>query len=173
MKTIEVISGVRYTPEHFLTHMGKVKKLNYIEFSHINTIYSLCWVFQFRVALPVTRKTTRYAGYYGGFEESTMVPGKLRFLPAHRPIEVDDAQILADKLTEEQALKATWDYNKLDIIRKFRSLNAPPVLEAYTVERVYKPMYVIRCYNRELRDTKYRVLDALSGDLDGIQVCGE
>ncbi len=168
MKTINVITGVRYKPEHFLERMGRSKRLSYIEFSHINTAYSLCWVFQFRVALPVTKRTSRYAGYYGGFEESTMVPGKLSFLPAYQPAEVEDSQVLADRLTGDQAMALTWEYNKLGIIRKFKSLNAPPVLEDWAAERLYKPMYVIRFYNRDLQETKYKMLDSLSGDLEDI-----
>ncbi|MGE4277795.1 MAG: hypothetical protein AB7E30_11565 [Lawsonibacter sp.] len=136
----------------------------------MNTVYSLCWVFQFRVALPVSKKTTRYAGYYAGFEESTMVPGKLNLLPAAQPKEVENSQILADKLTEDQALGQAWDYNKMGVMRKFKSLNAPPILADYVVERLYKPMYVIRFYNRNNQETKYKVLDSLSGDLEEILV---
>lgn len=170
MKSIQVLTGVRYKPEQFLAHMNKKKKLAYIEFSHVNTVYSLCWVFQFRVALPVTSKTTRYAGYYGGYEESTMVPGKLKYLPSFEIQEVEESQILADKLTEEKAAQLTWTYNKRDIIRKYRSLHEPPILEKRKTERVYKPMYVIRFYNKELKESKYKVLDSLSGDLEDIQI---
>lgn len=168
MKTIHVITGVRFKPEHFLERMAKSKKLSHLEISHVNTIYSLCWVFQFRVALPVTKRTTRYAGYYGGFEESSMVPGKLRFLPAFQELEVEDSQILAEKLTEEEALRKTWEYNKMDIIRKFRSLNAPLQRESYQTERLYKPLYVMRFYNKDVQETKYKVLDSLTGDLEDI-----
>lgn len=170
MKTINVITGVRFKPEHFLERMAKSKKLFHLEISHANTIYSLCWVFQFRVALPVTKKTTRYAGYYGGFEESSMVPGKLRFLPAFQELEVEDSQILADKLTEEEALCLTWEYNKTDIIRKYRSLNAPPQRESHRTERLYKPLYVMRFYNKNVQETKYKVLDSLTGDLEDILI---
>lgn len=170
MKTIQVITGVRFRPEHFLSRMARTKKLSHIEFSHVSTVYSLCWVFQFRVALPVNKKTTRYAGYYAGFEESTMVPGKLNLLPASQNQEVEDSQVLSDKLTEEQALGQAWDYNKMGIIRKFKSLNAPPILANYVAERLYKPMYVIRFYNRDIQKTKYKVLDSLSGDLEEILV---
>lgn len=172
MKSIKVITGVRFKPEHFLNHMAKAKKLSYIEFSHVNTAYSLCWVFQFRVAFPVSKKTTRYLVYYGGFEESVMAPGMLRTLPASQEMEVEDSQVLADKLTEEQAKDLCWKYNKMGIIRKYKSLHAPPELESYVVERVYKPMYVMRFFNKELKETKYKVLDSLSGDLEDIIVQG-
>ncbi|MEA4932272.1 MAG: hypothetical protein VB071_01575 [Lawsonibacter sp.] len=99
-----------------------------------------------------------------------MVPGKLNLLPASQPKEVEDSQVLSDKLTEEQALGQAWDYNKTGIIRKFKSLNAPPILANYVAERLYKPMYVIRFYNRGLQKTKYKVLDSLSGDLEEILV---
>ena len=172
MKSIKVITGVRFKPEHFLNHMAKAKKLSYIEFSHVNTAYSLCWVFQFRVAFPVSKKTTRYLVYYGGFEESVMAPGMLRTLPASQEMEVEDSQVLADKLTEEQAKDLCWKYNKMGIIRKYKSLHAPPELESYVVERVYKPMYVMRFFNKDLKETKYKVLDSLSGDLEDIIVQG-
>ena len=172
MKSIKVITGVRFKPEHFLNHMAKAKKLSYIEFSHVNTAYSLCWVFQFRVAFPVSKKTTRYLVYYGGFEESVMAPGMLRTLPASQEMEVEDSQVLADKLTEEQAKDLCWKYNKMGIIRKYKSLHAPPELERYVVERVYKPMYVMRFFNKDLKEIKYKVLDSLSGDLEDIIVQG-
>ena len=168
MQEISVITGVRFKPETFLDHMAHSKKLAHIQCSHINTVYSLCWVFQLRVMLPVTKKAERYAGYYAGLEESTMCPGKLRILPSSHTETVQEAQILADKLTEEQALAITWDYNKRGIIRKYKLLNAPPVLEDHVTERLYKPMYVIRFYNTQLNEAKYKVLDSLSGDLEDI-----
>lgn len=76
MKSISVLTGVRFQPEHFLQHMKKSKKFSYIDFSYVDTLYSPCWVFQLRVAIPVTKSVKRYAGYYAGFEESTMTPGK-------------------------------------------------------------------------------------------------
>ena len=170
MMTIDVITGVRFQPEHFLQRMAKSKKLSYIEFSHVNTVYSPCWVFQFRVALKASKKVTRYAGYYAGFEESTMAPGKLSILPSSHEEEVEAVQILADKLTEEEAAKRTWEYNKTGILRKFKNLNAPPVLEDYKVEKMYKPLYVIKFYNKELDDVRYKVLDSLSGDLEDITI---
>ena len=74
MKSISVLTGVRFQPEHFLQHMKKSKKFSYIDFSYVDTLYSPCWVFQLRVAIPVTKSVKRYAGYYAGFEESTMTP---------------------------------------------------------------------------------------------------
>lgn len=170
MESISVLTGVRFQPEHFLAHMKKSKKLSYIDFSYVDTLYSPCWVFQLRVALPVTKKVKRYAGYYAGFEESTMTPGKLTRLPGSHTVEVDESRILPTKLTEEQALAQAWDYNKLWVIRKFKSLNAPPELEDHKAECVYKPMYLMRFYNRELGETKYKVMDSLSGDLEDIEL---
>lgn len=170
MKQICVINGVRYGPEHFLKHMAKQKKLSYIEFSHVSTLYSLCWVFQFRVLLQVNKKTERYAGYYGGLEESTMMPGKLSRLPFGKLMEIEENCILSDKLTEEKALSMTWEHNKLAILRKFKNLYAPPVMADHVTERIYKPMYVIRFHNKELNEDKYKLLDSLSGDLVDISV---
>ena len=99
-----------------------------------------------------------------------MMPGKLRFLPAFQALEAEDSQVLADKLTEEEALRLTWEYNKTDIIRKYRSLNAPPQRESHRTERLYKPLYVMRFYNKDLQETKYKVLDSLTGDLEDILI---
>ena len=82
LKKIDVLRGLRYSPEMFLKRMEKSKKLDGITIRHVNTLYSLCWVFQFLVALKATRKTTRYAGYYAGFDEIAMSPGKLAMLPS-------------------------------------------------------------------------------------------
>lgn len=168
MESIPVLTGVRFKPEHFLEHMQKSKKLSYIEFSYVDTLYSPCWVFQLRVALPVTKTIVRYAGYYAGFEESTMTPGKLARLPGSHAVEVDESRILPRRLTEKEALDQAWEYNKLGVIRKFRSLNAPPVLADYKAECVFKPMYLLRFYNNELDEEKYKVMDSLSGDLEDI-----
>ena len=170
MATIHVLKGLRFMPEMFLKRMNKSKRLRNIEVTHVNTIYSLCWIFQFRILLRATRKTTRYGGYYAGFDESVMSPGKLARLPSAEEQEVDDATVLADKLTEEEALERTWVYNKRGILRKFRNLYAPPELADYVVERYYKPLYLFSFYNTELDETKYRVLDSLTGDLEEIDI---
>ena len=170
MSRIPILKGVRFTPEMFLKRMERSRKLKQIRVRHANTIYSPCWIFQFRVAIPVTKKTTRYAGYYAGFDESVMAPGKLAILPAAEETEVDPVQILEDKLTEEQALQEAWEYNKTGIIRKFRALKAPPQLEDYVAERCYKPLYIFEFYNPELDEKKYRVLDSLTGDLEAISI---
>lgn len=170
MESIQVLTGIRFRPEHFLNRMSKSKKLSHIDFSQVGTLYSPCWVFQLRVALPVNRRITRYAGYYAGFEESTMTPGKLSVLPGSHLEEVDPSQILPHKLTEQQALDMVWEYNRVGIIRKFKSLNNPPVLEDCKTECLYKPMYVMRFYNRDLQEEKYKVLDSLSGDLEDIEI---
>ena len=60
MKSISVLTGVRFQPEHFLQHMKKSKKFSYIDFSYVDTLYSPCWVFQLRVAIPVTKSVKRY-----------------------------------------------------------------------------------------------------------------
>lgn len=43
MKSISVLTGVRFQPEHFLQHMKKSKKFSYIDFSYVDTLYSPCW----------------------------------------------------------------------------------------------------------------------------------
>jgi hypothetical protein len=170
MAKIEVLKGIRFTPEMFLKRMKKSKKLKNIEVKHMNTVYSLCWIFQYRILLQASKNTTRYAGYYGGYDESVASPGKLALLPAAEEKEVPDVCILADKLTEEEALKASWEYNKRDVTRKFRNLYAPPVLEDHKTDRYYKPLYIFEFYNKELDEKKYRILDSLTGDLDEIQI---
>ena len=99
-----------------------------------------------------------------------MTPGKLAMLPSCEPAEVADACVLQDKLTEEEALQRSWEYNKTGIFRKFRNLNAPPVLEEYMAERMYKPLYLFGFHNTELDEKKYKVLDSLTGDLEDIDI---
>ena len=99
-----------------------------------------------------------------------MTPGKLAMLPSCEPQDVAEACILQDKLTEEEALQKSWEYNKTGIFRKFRNLNAPPVLEEYVTERMYKPLYLFEFSNTELDDKKSKVLDSLTGDLEDIQI---
>lgn len=155
MAEIKVLKGLRYTPDMFLKRMAKSKKLkDTITMRYVTTLYSLCWIFQLRIALQATRKTTRYAGYYAGFDEIAMTPGKLAMLPSCEPQDVAEACILQDKLTEEEALQKSWEYNKTGIFRKFRNLNAPPVLEEYVTERMYKPLYLFEFYNTELDEKK-------------------
>jgi len=170
MAKIEVLNGVRYKPEMFIKRMNRSRKLEGIECRHINTLYSLCWVFQLRIMLQATKKTSRYAGYYAGFDESVLSSGKLAFLPSATEQTVDDICVMADKLTEEEALEKTWEYNKMGVLRKFKNLYAPPVLEDYVVERFYKPLYVFEFYNPQVNETKYKILDSLTGDLDDINI---
>jgi hypothetical protein len=170
MSEIMVLKGLRYTPEMFLDRMNRSKKLENITCRHINTIYSLCWIFQFRVAIQVSKKTTRYAGYYAGYDESVLSPGKIAVLPSAEPLETDDVCILHDKLTEEEALDQAWEYNKKGIIRKYKSIYAPPVLEDHRTDRFYKPLYVFEFHNLSLDEKKYKVLDSLTGDLDDIRI---
>jgi hypothetical protein len=170
MAKIEVLNGIRYKPEQFIKRMNRSKKLEGIECRHINTLYSLCWIFQLRIMLQATKKTCRYAGYYAGFDESVLSPGKLAFLPSATEKEVDDICVMADKLTEEEALAKTWEYNKMGVLRKFKNLYAPPELEDYVAERFYKPLYVFEFYNPEVDETKYKILDSLTGDLDDINI---
>lgn len=171
MAEIKILKGLRYTPEMFLKRMAKSRKLkNTITVRHAGTLYSLCWIFQFRIALQATRKTTRYAGYYAGFDEIAMTPGKLAMLPSCESASVSEPCILQDKLTEEEALQRAWEYNKTGIFRKFRNLNAPPALEDHITERMYKPLYLFEFYNTQLDEKKYKVLDSLTGDLEDIDI---
>lgn len=170
MTEINILKGLRYSPEMFLNRMARSKKLQGITCRHINTVYSLCWVFQFRIAIPVSRKTTRYAGYYAGFDESVLSPGKLSHLPAGELNSVEDVCVLADKLTEGEALQKAWEYNRTAILRKYKSLYAAPVLEDHVTERFYKPLYIFEFYNSAVDEKKYKVLDSLTGDLDDIRI---
>lgn len=167
---IEVLNGVRYQPEQFLARMEKSNRLKGVKVCHVNTIYSLCWVFQYRIRMQASKKSVRYGGYYAGFDESVMAPGKLAMLPSATSMEVPDECVLADKLTEEEALRESWEYNKRGVLRKFRNLYAAPELEDYVAERFYKPLYVFSFYHEEYGETKYRVLDSLTGDLEEIQL---
>ena len=172
MALIQVITGVRFTPEMFLRRMEKSRRLQKqkVTCRYVNTLYSLCWVFQFRVRMQASKKTVRYAGYYAGFDESVLSPGKILMLPSGEEQEIADLYVLPDKMTEEKALQEAWNYNKKGIIRKFRNLYAPPELEDYVAERMYKPMYIFEFYNLEKNEKKYKVLDSLTGDLDDIEL---
>lgn len=170
MPEIAVIKGLKYTPDMFLKRMGKMKNMKGITCTHVNTLYSLCWVFQFRVALKTFGDTTRYAGYYAGFDEVVMSPGKIAMLPTAEQKEVPEACILADKLTEAEAIQEAWTYNLQGITRKFRQLYAPPELEDCRTERMYKPLYLFQFHNQALNEKKYKVLDSLTGDLLDINI---
>lgn len=156
----------------FLKKMEKSKRLKKqnVTVRHINTIYSLCWIFQLRILLRAGKKAERYAGYYAGFDESVMTAGKIALLPSFEEQEVEDECVIADRVSEEEALEKCWEYNKTGIFRKFRNLYAPPELTEYVVDRVYKPMYVMEFTNHDLDEKKYRVLDSLTGDLEKINL---
>ncbi|MBQ0079367.1 MAG: hypothetical protein KBS66_05720, partial [Eubacterium sp.] len=136
-----------------------------VECKHTGTIYSLCWVFQIRIGMKVSGKVTRYAGYYAGFDEISMAPGKIAMLPSSEEKEVGKTSVLADKVTEKQALKSAWEANETAIIRKFRQLNATPKIEGYVAERLYKPLYVFEFTSPDGKQKKYKALDSLTGDL--------
>lgn len=52
MAEIKVLKGLRYTPDMFLKRMAKSKKLkDTITVRYVTTLYSLCWIFQLRIAL--------------------------------------------------------------------------------------------------------------------------
>lgn len=174
MTEIEVLRGLRFTPEMFLKRMEHSKKLKKqgITVRQVNTIYSLCWIFQLRIRIPLTKKKDAYAGYYAGFDESVMSPGKLARLPSAEKHEVAEEQILGAKLTEQEALDRIWEYNKVGVMRKYRVLSAPPEVEDYKVDRYYKPLFVFEFYNSVLKEKKYRVLDSLTGDLEEIEITG-
>ncbi|MDO4518530.1 MAG: hypothetical protein Q4B78_04915, partial [Bacillota bacterium] len=161
MKTINVLKGLKYSPSMFMDRMAKSKKLPSMTIEHVNTVFSLCWIFQFRVGIQATKNTRRYAGYYAGFDEVVMTPGKLAMLPNYEVKSVEEVCILADKLSEKEALQRAWDYNKRGIIRKFKNLYAFPELDDYKVERVYKPLYVFEFTNSDTEEKKYKALDSL------------
>lgn len=168
MAQIEVLKGVRYRPEMLIKRMSRSKNMENIQCRHVSTLYSLCWVFQFRIGLQASKRTRRYAGYYAGFDESVMSPGKIAMLPTAELQQVEDCCVIEDKLSEEEALARAWEYNKRGILRKFRNLYAPPELEEYVADRYYKPMYVFEFHNLELDERKYMTLDSLTGDLEEI-----
>lgn len=171
---IMVLSGLRFTPEQFLAKMEKSRKLKKqgVICRYVTTAYGLCWIFQFRVKLQATQNTSRYIGYYAGFDETVMSPGKLALIPGAKPEKVNSKLILADRLTEAEALERAWDYNRQGIIRKYRILQNPPILEDHVTDRYYKPLYMMEFYNSNSDERKYQMLDSLTGDLLGIQLKG-
>ena len=44
----------------------------------------------------------------------------------------------------------------------------PPVLEEYKAHLYYKILYLMEFYNQECKETKYMVLDSLTGDLEKV-----
>lgn len=170
VEKINVLNGLRYTPEQFLARMNRSKKMRGIHVRQVNTLYSLCWIFQLRISVKVTKKKSRYAGYYAGFDESVMTPGKLAVLPSYETREVFAEQIIEDRLTEEEALRRTWEYNRTGVIRKYRILSAVPQIEDYVPERCYKPMYLFEFHHLVRDEKKYMVLDSLTGDLEPVAV---
>lgn len=170
MEQIKVMTGTRYQPEHLIERLNKKKKYGHILCRHASTIYSPCWIFEFRVRLEASRHASRYAGYYAGVDEINMAPGKIQILPGAEVVEVPGYAILKQKLDEAQAVKMAWEYNKNWITIKYKNLYAPPHLEEYRTHLYYKILYVIEFYNREIGERKHMVLDSLTGDLDHIAV---
>ena len=169
---IEVLTGLRFQPEQFLQKIEKSKRLRKqgITCQFITVIYGLCWILQFRIRIQATKKTSRYIGYYAGFDETVMSPGKLALLPGSERKSVDRRLILADKLTEKEAVKRAWEYNKQGIIRTYRILQNPPELVDYVADRCYKPLYLMEFHNSQLDEKKYRLLDSLTGDLQEFRI---
>lgn len=170
MKLIKVMTGTRYRPEHLVERMSKKKKFHHLLCRHASTIYSPCWIFEFRVRLEASKHTSRYAGYYAGVDEINMAPGKIQLLPGTEDMEVPEHTILKQKIDETQAVNMAWEYNKNWITIKYKNLYAPPHLEEYRTHLYYKILYVMEFYNCELDEKKYMVLDSLTGDLEHIEV---
>lgn len=170
MRQIEVITGVRFRPEQVINSLSKKKKYKHIKCTYVNSIYSPCWVLEFRVLLQASPNTTRYAGYYAGIDELNLTPGKIQMLPSAENMNVDDFTILENKVDEKTAVDMAWEYNKNWIIIKFKNLYAPPVLEQYKLHLYYKVLYVIEFCNLELGEKKHLALDSLTGDLEPIAI---
>lgn len=173
MRKIEVMKGVRFQPEHLIGRLGKKKKYKHLVCRHVSTIYSPCWIFEFRVLLRASKHTSRYAGYYAGVDEINMAPGKIQLMPSAQTETVPDHAVLANKSTEEYAVRLAWEYNRSWITIKYKNLYAPPVLEQYKTHLYYKPMYVMEFYNQAVHEKKYMVLDSLTGDLEHITTTEE
>lgn len=168
MAVISVIQGTRYTPGRLIAQMARNRKLSHIECTPVNVMYSPCWVFAFSVSFALTRRYTRRVGWYGGLDEQHVVPGVVHCMPETAEITADEAQILPDKLTREQAEQMAWEYNKRWIRKKYRILFSPPVKTAAEASKYYKPVYLLKFDNKTLGQTLYKAMDSLSGDLENL-----
>ena len=148
MERIQVMTGVRYKPEHLIETVSKKKKNRHLVLKYVCAIYRPCWIFEFRVLLRASGNTSRYAGYYAGMEEINMTPGKIQILPGAEEREVQDYAVLAKKCNEKAAVDIAWEYNKNWIAIKFKNLYVPPILEQYRTHLYYKILYVIEFYNQ-------------------------
>lgn len=165
---IQVMAGVRFKPEHLIERLGRKKRFHNLLCRHVSTLYSPCWIFEFRVLLQASKQAGRYAGYYAGVDEINMAPGKIQILPGAEEREVSACTILKTKSDEKQAVNLAWDYNKNWITIKYKNLYAPPALEEYKTHLYYKILYLMEFYNKERDEKKYMVLDSLTGDLEQV-----
>ena len=170
MKKINVMTGIRFKPEHLIERLGRKKRYANLCCRHVSTVYSPCWIFEFRVLLQASKHTSRYAGYYAGVDEVNMIPGKIQLLPGAEEMEVPEYTVQKNKGDEKQAVGMAWNYNKNWITIKYKNLYAPPVLEEYRTHLYYKILYVMEFYNKERGEKKYMVLDSLTGDLEKIAI---
>ena len=168
MEKINVMTGVRFKPEHLIERIGRKKKFHHLLCRHVSTIYSPCWIFEFRVLLQAAKNASRYAGYYAGVDEINMTPGKIQILPGTELREVPSCTVLERKSDEKKAADMAWNYNKSWITIKYKNLYAPPVLEEYRTHLYYKILYLMEFYNQDCGERKYMVLDSLTGDLENI-----
>lgn len=170
MRTIEVMTGIIYHPEQFINRIKKRTKFEYLSCRMVREVYSPCWLFEFRVRLPVSKNADRYAGYYAGVDEINLVPGKLKMIPKAVSKQVEECSVLDDKLEEKRALDMAWSYNRKWINIKYRNLYKPSVLEDYKTHRYYKILYLMEFYNKDRQEKKYMTLDSLTGDLQRVDV---
>ena len=168
MERIHVMTGVRYKPEHLIERLSRKKKFHCLSCRFVSALYSPCWIFEFRVLLQASKNTSRYAGYYAGVDELNMAPGKIQILPGAEERVVPACSVLKSKSNEKEAAGMAWDYNKNWITIKYKNLYAPPVLEEYKAHLYYKILYLMEFYNQECKETKYMVLDSLTGDLEKV-----
>lgn len=171
MLNIKVIKGIRYTPEKLTAAIGKNKRLAHIECTPVNILYSPCWIFAFHVAFELTKKHTRHVGFWGGVDEIKATPGLIRELPEWEETQAAEINVLPDKMSEEEAADLAWNYNKRWVARKHRMLIfGPPIRTRTDTYKLYKPVYMLKFYNRDLDQTLFKALDSLTGELENIVV---
>ncbi len=168
MTKISLIQGTPYSSEKIIEKIRHNKKLNHIRCREVGTVYGVCWIFSFHIKLKFLNRFERFVGWYGGLDELTSSPGVVNEIPKTKLIQVQDINILPDKLSAEMAENITWTYNLRWIKKRYRVLFSSINKIKTDINKYYKPIYIIEFYNEKLNQKLYKYLDSLNGDLSSI-----
>jgi len=169
MITIDVLLGLKYKPEYLAEKISSKRNIEHIECRYINVLYSLCWLFPFKVYFELAGNR-KYASYLGGVDELTLSPGTVTMFPETTELEVEEVNVLPVKLTEDNAREIAWEYSKKWIIRKNRIHHKIPILEDSKSYKIFKPLYLYKFKNKIKNQFFYKTMDSLTGDLEDVLV---